>query len=378
MATELNRPAGPARVLVVNPSPVRGGAERLLLDLVTRFERTTVVVASLADGPFPDEVDAAGITQVRLRAGRLRHIRSWWRTVRALRRLAADADVVLSWQVKGHYYGTPAARLARRPAAWWDHGIRPARREHRSFVDRRLPAMVRADVVVCSSRLAASRHRAALAIHPGVPLEPFEGADRAAARIALGAGDGERLVGVVGRLQPWKGQHVFLAAGARVAERHPEARFVVIGGAIGGFDEGYPAELCAYAERLGIAGRTAFLGHRDDVQALLPGLDVCVLASFEEPFGITVVEAMAAGVPVVATGAGGVPEIIREAREGLLVHVGDHGAMAEAISLLLDDPAVAGTIAAAARRRAREAFSIERCVREVEDLVWSLAREGRT
>ena len=357
----------------MNPSGVRGGAEESLLEFLTRSDKSRVAttVACLQDGPYTDDLITAGVPVVRLRARRLRYVWMWGLTVTRLARLAMDHDVVLSWQVKGNYYGTPAARIARKPVAWWDHGIRPARGESRYLIDNRLPASTRADLVVTSSSASATRHPRSRVILPGIPLEPYLSGDRSAARATLGLGDDERAVGIVGRLQEWKGQHVFIEAAARLHERFPRARFFVIGGSPGGFSAGYPERLQTLARDRGAP--VEFLGHRTDVPHLLPGLDVFVMASFAEPFGLVTVEAMAAGVPVVATDVGGTPEIVSSPELGAVVPPGDADAMADAIARYLADAAYAARIADAARAHVVERFDIARYVREIEDLVIELA-----
>jgi glycosyltransferase involved in cell wall biosynthesis len=276
--------------------------------------------------------------------------------------------------VKGHYYGTPAARLARKPVAWWDHGIRPAKGEPRYAVDNLLPASLRADLVVTSSAASGARHRNNRVILPGIPLDPYAAPDRERARALLDLAPDERAIGIVGRLQPWKGQHLLLRAAPEVLARFPRARILVIGDAVGGFSATYPAELRALAADLRIDQRVTFLGHRTDVPALLPGLDVFTMASVAEPFGLVTVEAMAAGVPVVATRTGGTPEIVTDGVEGLLVEPGHVRALADAIIEILADPARAATMAAAGRSRAFAAFDITRYVRQIEDLVTEMRR----
>jgi glycosyltransferase involved in cell wall biosynthesis len=367
--------AEPVRLLLVNPSGVRGGAEESLLEFLTRSDKQRVVttVACLQDGPYTDDLEQAGVPVVRLRAQRLRYVWMWALTVWRLARLARAHDVVLSWQVKGNYYGTPAARLARRPVAWWDHGIRPAKGEPRYWIDNRLPRAVRADLVVTSSAASAARHHPVRVILPGIPLQPYVSASRDHARALLGLDADEQAIGNVGRLQPWKGQHVLLKAAPAILAAHPRARIVVIGGAVGGFSAAYPRELEELARTLGIHDRVTFLGQRPDVAALLPGLDVFVMASFGEPFGLVTVEAMAAGVPVVATAAGGTLEIVDDGRTGVLVPVDDPAAMAAAIDGMLSDPEHAALMAKAARARALDRFDITRYVRQIEDLVVELA-----
>lgn len=359
----------PVRALLVNPSPIRGGAEQMLATFLAAFDpsRVQATVACLAPGPFPEQLIAGGRSVAMIDAGRMRHARRYAQAVRALAHLARDADIVCSWQVKGHYYGTPAAAIARRPAIWWDHGIRPKRGEQSAFAGGTIPRAVPARLVLTSSRAAAERHSRAIAIHPGIDVEAFAAAriaSRAATRAALGATGDRPLVGIVGRLQPWKGQHVFLHAAARVAAAHPAARFVVAGDATGGFSAGYPAELRALAAELGIADRVVFAGEREDVPAVLSALDVFVHASVEEPFGIVIVEALAAGVPVVATRGGGVGEIVTDGRDGFLIECGDDRQMADRIGTLLADPALARRIADAGQARARDAFTAERMVEQ--------------
>ena len=175
-------------------------------------------------------------------------------------------------------------------------------------------------------------------IHPGVPV----------AEIALRRGDGASvrrllvpeggpLVGIVGRLDRWKGQDVFLRAASLVARRRPDARFAVVGGALIGYEGSYPDDLERLAAELGLADRVHFAGHQDDPYPWLDALDVAVLASEAEPFGLVVVEAMVLGTPVVATAPGGPEEIVEHGRSGLLVPSGAHEELATAILRVLDD-----------------------------------------
>lgn len=344
----------PVKVLVVNPSPVRGGAEQMLEAFALRSDPARAVfdVACLAPGPFPEELRAAGGRVIDVPAGRMRHVHRWGATVGKLASLARRYDVVCSWQVKGHYYGTPAARMARKPAVWWDHGIRPSRGEPSAFAGGVIPKSLNADLVLTSSEIAAKRHRNGRAIHPGIDVDAFAAPSRA-------PGD-PCVVGIVGRLQPWKGQHVFLRAAALV----PSARFVVVGDAIGGFSAGYPAQLRALVAELGIQDRVTFAGHRDDVAAVLATLDVFVHASLDEPFGIVILEALAAGVPVIAADGGGVPEIIQDGVNGFLVEHGDAETIAHAIEALLSDAALRQRFIAQGLQTVREHFTTQRMVED--------------
>jgi len=185
---------------------------------------------------------------------------------------------------------------------------------------------------------------------------------RADARSALALPPGTKLVGTVARLHPSKGVDDLVRAAARVLARVPDARFVVVG------DGKQRAALDRLAGKLGVAERVLFLGERRDVPFLLAGLDLFVLSSREEGMGIVLLEAMASGVPVVATAAGGIVEVVENTVSGLLVPPGDVDRLAESIISMLNDRALADRMAKNGRRRVAEMFSIETTVERTEKL----------
>ena len=154
----------------------------------------------------------------------------------------------------------------------------------------------------------------------------------------------------------------FLKAAVRVAPQFPEAHFVIAG------DGPLRQELVALAEDLGLRDRVHFLGFRSDASALMGSLDVLVVPSLTEGSPLVTLEAMAAGVPVVASAVGGIPDQVRHGKEGLLVPPGDTGAMGDAIVALLRDPARARSLGEAGRRRATSEFSHAAMVRRIEDV----------
>lgn len=194
------------------------------------------------------------------------------------------------------------------------------------------------------------------------------------------ARNGHRKVGIVGRLVAWKGQDLFLQAMQGVAGRWADVEFLVIGSA--------PPDAAPYERRLrelagspALAGRVRFTGFVADPLAVIRGLDLLVVASkTPEPFGLTVIEAMSAGVPVVAPAAGGPAETVEDQVTGLLVPPGDAGALQEAVEELLADPARRRRMGAAGReihgRRYHPAV-LARCVAAVyADLARPAARQG--
>lgn len=173
-------------------------------------------------------------------------------------------------------------------------------------------------------------------------------------------------VGLVGRISPWKGQHIFIQAAALVKKRFPEAMFSIIGAALFG-ETRYDQEVRRLPGQLGIQENVEFCGFRNDIQNAIAELDLLVHAStIGEPFGQVIIEAMAAGKPVIATNGGGVPEIVENGRTGILVPMADAEAMAAAICQILSDPLKAKAMGMRARQRVADRFTIEQTARRVE------------
>jgi glycosyltransferase involved in cell wall biosynthesis len=181
-----------------------------------------------------------------------------------------------------------------------------------------------------------------------------------------GHDDGICRIGLIGRISPWKGQHIFIRAAALVHEKYPKARFVMIGAALFG-EERYEGEVRRLPAALGIESVVEFAGFRADVQGAIAQLDLVVHASTTgEPFGQVIIEGMASGKPVIATNGGGVPEIIEDGVTGLLVPMGDVPQMADAICRILANPAFGREMGARARRRVAHDFTVEKTARKVE------------
>src|SRR5436305_3996991 len=168
------------------------------------------------------------------------------------------------------------------------------------------------------------------------------------------------LVGVAARLQPENGVAYFLEAAAHVLQFLPEVHFLVMG------DGPQRKELQAYVEQLGVQEHVHFLGFRLDARAIISLLDVLVVPSLSEGTPLVTLEAMTAGVPIVASAVGGIPEQIRHRCEGLLVPAKDAMALADAVLQLLQDPLWAQKLGEAGRQRTLSHFSFARMVQETE------------
>lgn len=240
-----------------------------------------------------------------------------------------------------------------------------------------------ADRIVCVSRAVAAELKAwgippeKLAviyngIDPGGRFQPRPSTGLLHAQFGLPAS--ARLVGIVGQLAQWKGQHVFLRAAAMVAQAQPEVVFIIVGAPLFR-DAGYQARLTRLAHGGGIADRVIFTGRRDDVAEVMAELELVVHASvLPDPLPTVLLEAGAAGKPVVATACGGVPEIVDDGRTGLLVTPGDAEAMAAAMDRLLSNVVAAAAMGRAARRLIEQRFTLERFARQIQELYDELLR----
>jgi len=168
----------------------------------------------------------------------------------------------------------------------------------------------------------------------------------------------KKLIGVLGRLDPQKGQEVFLRACSALVNRHPNIHLVVAGDETAG-EPGYKHHLEELCETLHIEDRVSFLPFTDDVPRLMAALDILVLPSFSETYGLVLIEAMAMKCPVVATNAGGVPEIIENGKTGLLVPPHDVDTLAGAIHALLTDSGLRTRIIRSAHSSARSLFDFK-------------------
>ncbi len=200
-------------------------------------------------------------------------------------------------------------------------------------------------------------------------LRPY---DVAEVRAEFGLSPGDFVVGNVGRLVGWKGQDTFIHALAEIGDRAPNLKALIVGKPDRG-KESYLEELKALTEACGLEQRVVFTGFRLDVPRLLAAMDVVVHSSSRpEPFGIVVIEGMAAGKPMIATRAGGPLDSIDDGVDGLLVPLRDPKAMAQAILSLYEDREKASRLGASARRKALKRFTVQRFAAEIQGVFDSL------
>jgi glycosyltransferase involved in cell wall biosynthesis len=241
----------------------------------------------------------------------------------------------------------------------------------------RLATMLPARAVGCSSQASAEAQghlrprRRTFVVWPGIELDGR--AEAAPAPLDLPAG--RVVIGLVGRLQPWKGQHHLLQALALLRDREHDVHGLFVGGSAFGFSQGYPAELAELVDRLELGDRVTMTGQVPDADPYLRRMDVFVNASSGEPFGIVMPEAMAHGLPIVAVASAGPLEIVEDGTTGLLVERPDGGLLADALEQLVGDPERRRRMGEAGRERCLRLFTAERMVARLETELEALAGE---
>lgn len=354
----------PVPVALVLTSFEPGGTERQMIELVRRVDprRWTVHLACFhARGAWLERAraHAASLAEFPLtsfsHASTVRQARTFGRWCREL-----GVTIVHAADLYANVFALPAAAAADVPVRLGSRrDINPDKTLGQIALQR--AAYACAHRVIANSRAASDRLRLEgvssrkIAVIPnGVDTDAFRGTTMTSER------DGARLprrtrrrVLMVANLRPEKGHDILIDAATLVLRSVPDATFALAG------DGPERDRLMSHAERRGVAGAFSWLGHRDDVAAIMEASDIFVLPSRTEAFPNALLEAMAAGLPCVATRVGGIPEIISDNRTGLLVRVDDSAGLADALCRLMSDEALSSDLSAAARRAASR-YSFER------------------
>ena len=350
-----------------------GGAEHSLHLLMTHLDPTQWQPhLACPSGDLADLAKQAGIPWHSVNLPRLRRSLQagldWYQTGRALANVAHQigARVIVTNTVRATFFGALAGKLSKRPFLWhmrdfWLSETQPRYEQ----VDTLLKKMLcrRATLVMANSQATASHLPCpqVQVIHNGLSLQQFDpNLDGVAFRQAHNIPLDVPLVGIVGRLRPWKGQHRFIEMATAVSRTHPNTHFVIVGGNIFDQDNGYANSLQDLVNHCGLVGKIHFTGQIQTVAHALAALDIFVHSGDPEPFGMVNIEAMAMAKPVVAFAHGALPEIVLHGKTGILAPPVQVEAMATAVSQLLHTPEQAKKMGQAGRERVIAQFTIQK------------------
>jgi glycosyltransferase involved in cell wall biosynthesis len=353
----------PLRVMQITYSLVAGGSEIYALTLASNLEPTrftSLMCAIDQGGKLEPEIDRLGIARFVMN----RRQTVDWRLMPRMWRLfgTSDVDVIHTHHFNQIFYTALAARLRGIRVIHTEHDIAQFKHSRKLRVALRVLSMFCDRVVAVGVEVeeflrdrVGIPQRKLCVVRAGVKLAGFDGT-RADARRELDLADSDRAAVIVARLSPEKGHRLLLAAFAQVAGRVPTAKLLIVG-------EG-PEETAIRQEiaRLALESKVRMLGVRRDVPKILSGCDLFVLSSEREGLPIAVLEAMAAGKPVVATNVGDLHVLVRDGETGRLVPPADAAALADGMCDLLADPARSNALGQTARDFVAGHFSLDAMV----------------
>lgn len=361
---------------------IMGGGQVSLYNLLKHIDRGRFnpMVICPSSGEFFDQLKEADISCSIIKTGSLRrfNVLRFLSSVIKLSLLIKREKISLihcdAAASRETFYSGIVAQILRIPFIWH---VRVA--ESAGWIDKLLSAM--AKKIIVNSNAVGRRfpwidkpYSKVIAIYNGVNLAEFSSRVNVnKIRDEFAISERDTLVGVVGQLIPWKGHMYFLESAKEVAERISSAKFMIVGDEIPK-GSGYRKKLEEFTFELGIRDKVIFTGFRKDIPDILSAFDIFVLPSLGEPFGRVIIEAMAMAKPVIATNAGGVPEIIVDGKTGILVPPEDPRAMTEAIIELLKDRDKAKKLGENGRKRVEEVFTIQEHVIKVQQLYLELLK----
>lgn len=379
---ESPRPVGPRiRVFNILTNFHIGGTERQVTNLALGLDlsRFDLHLACLRNsGELLDELHSLAVPRPEFRIGSLYSIRTVAQAFRLIRYLRRNRIQMLhSYGIYPNLFSLPVAKLAGVPvivASIRDRGdiLKPWQRRLQKAICRLADCVLVNASTIKDTLIEQGYQPDNIVVIPNgvTPAKPVVRRIGPTIREELGIAADSPIVLVFSRLNRMKGIEYFLEAVVEVSRRFPDIRFVIAG------DGEHRGELEAYAAKLDVAQKVLFTGFRTDLPHLLAETDLSVLPSLSEGLSNSILEAMSAGVPVVATNVGGNPEIVEDGVTGLLVPTRDSAALAKAMIRMFDEPGLRLAFGAAGRRRIDTVFSMERSLESVEKLYERLMRKG--
>lgn len=349
----------------------------VLVDMLRTYSRQghQMAVAYFSPGPLAQELAILGVPAHQISRSGLADPMAVIRLFGLMWRLRPH--VVHTQLVKSDLVGQLAARLARVPARVSSaQNTDPWRRRFMlTFVNRLVTCGCQKVIAVSSEvrdyllSVRAFPLKKIVVMENSIDIAQFDPerqqpVDRIS---AWGFGPDDPTIGVIGRLEPQKGHRFLLEAAARVVKEIPRARFLIIG------DGPLRSELESQSSRLGLDGQVVFTGVRRDIPAILAALDVVTLSSLWEGLPVALLEAMAMEKPVVATAVGGVPDVVHDGHNGLLVPAGDPDELARGLLRVLRDPVAARRMGQQAREAVRRRYTTDSMHQRIFALYRSLS-----
>jgi glycosyltransferase involved in cell wall biosynthesis len=353
------------KVAIIMPlGEQRGGGELALLDLILNGRNSNLkwLLIFQQEGSLVEQIRNLGVEVRVVPSGRLREPHKMIGSVFKIASIVKQekVDVILSWMWKAHLYGCPAAILAGVPSLWSQLEAPD------DYWLKRLVTYLPTNGIFINSESGKAilqqlrPDKPIQMVYPGVALDRFNPSQLPSLtniRQKLNLPVNVPVIGIVGRLQKWKGMHVLIKAMPKILVDHPDAKCLIVGGKHD-LEPNYEDYLREQVKHLKLNDQVIFVGQQQNIPEWMQSMDVVVHASDNEPFGIVVVEAMALGKPVIAANSGGPTEIMTDGVDGLLTPYGDETSLAKAVVEYLDNEDFARKVGIAAQQRSLDFSTI--------------------
>jgi len=354
-----------------------GGAQEIFLTQLKYIDRTKfhIIVCCLnGRGSLVSEVEKLGNRVICLnRLNRRNDIQAIFELLKLIRQ--NNIDIVHTYLYsRTSFYGHIAALMARTPVIIAAEMGSPSKKSLKKRISDRLLARFTDQIIALSeaTRSSAAKELGVglnkiTVIYPGVDIGKFTIREtKREVRNALNLPHDVPIIGIVARLDPVKGHEYLLDAMLRVWNFIASAKLMIVGA--GPLEE----SLRSRVERLGLSKQVMFMGMRRDIPQLLKAMDIFVLPSLQEGFGMALLEAMVMGLPVIATNVGGIPEVVDDGKTGILVPPRDPDALSEMILVLLKDEKQRHRMGMLGKEKALSQFTAQHSVAQLQALYESL------
>lgn len=372
-------------ILYISESAVLGGAEISLLDIITSLdkEKSYPFFICSQDGPLAEKLRKEKISTDIIKLEKVRQVR-FWRFLSSIKRLASfikanKIDIIHANSTRANFLAGIAARFCSIPVVWHVRNlVAPG-----IYIDLEKYFTWLAQAIIVNSMATGKRFPKAskktFVIYNGVDLDKFKvkvNADKL--RREFNLNPQARIVAVVGRLGPGKGQDIFLRAATLVRKELDNVKYFIIGSACFPQDVHLENSLKSLAVSLGLGDDCLFTGFRPDMPDIMNSIDILVSPESitGQAFGRVLVEAMACAKPVIATDAGGAVEVVDRDITGILVPMRDVETLAAAIKLLVQDRELCAKMGQAGTKRVAELFNLKNTVKQIEDVYSRLLTEA--
>lgn len=382
------------KILFYNHTGQASGAEYLLLMILARLDRLKFepVVICPERGPLQKLVSESGVSVETVEGLTARftsrpdqlfsYLKSFVRVIRDVRRQAVviNPDLIHANSIRAGLVATAATFGLRTRVVWHLHDLMP--RHPLSSLIRSFARLSSRTQMIAVSQAVADNFVGALSgmstritvILNGIDLTKFKPDAGASEQIRneLGIESAAIVIGIVGQLTPRKGQLELIRAFRQVLDEISGALLLIVGAPLFNRDEQYAERLKEVARDLGIGSQVRFTGARKDVGAVMQSLDLLVVNSSAEPFGLVALESLACGIPVLAAISGGIPELIEHKKTGWLVRQGDEHALAQAMIYLCRQPEIGIQLAEQGKQQMSSRFSADRYLDELQTFYSSI------